>query len=37
MSLVLTVAVVIAVVAVVVGVGGYLIDASAEPYDDIRQ
>jgi hypothetical protein len=33
MPLVLTVGIVIAVVAVVVGVGGYLIDTSAEPYD----
>ena len=33
MPLVVTVGLVIAVVAIVVGVGGYLIDSSAEPYD----
>jgi hypothetical protein len=34
MPLVLTVALIIAAVAVVVGVGGYLIDTSAESYDN---
>ena len=34
MPLVLTVSLIIAVVAVVVGVGGYLIDSSAESYDN---
>jgi hypothetical protein len=34
MPLVLTVTLIVIAVAIVVGVGGYLIDSSAEPYDD---
>jgi len=32
--LTLTVGIIVVCVAVVIGIGGYLIDSSAEPYDD---